>query len=193
MRWQVLLRQRSFLIALGVLLVVGTVWTALAIGSARPKSLDQRVYEVAAQLQCPVCNGESVASSPSGTAEVMRQVIRQKLQLGMSEQQVIAYFQQSYGDTILESPPKQGFTLLIWLGPLVMLLAGLVLLVTVVREWQPAAAQLPAAGDAPGRVSEDAYGEHVLSESELRQLADVLRRELAAEEGLPPAVGKESA
>jgi hypothetical protein len=64
----------------------------------------------------------------------MRSLIREDLSRGMSEQQVIAYFHQQYGDQILETPPTSGFTLLIWLGPLLVLLFGAAILVGVVRD-----------------------------------------------------------
>ena len=71
-----------------------------------PESLDQRVHDVASQLKCPVCQGESVADSPSTISQQMRAVIRQHLQQGQSEQQVIQYFVSRYGISILWSPPR---------------------------------------------------------------------------------------
>jgi cytochrome c-type biogenesis protein CcmH len=131
-----LLRNRSALAALGVLLVVGAIWGVAMAASAQPRSLDDRVTEVAAQLQCLPCKGESVADSPSPWALQVRGVIREKLQSGDSEQQVIQYFVSRYGETIRQVPPRSGFTLLIWLGPVVMLLAGLFVVASVARQWR---------------------------------------------------------
>lgn len=135
MNWTTLFRRPAFLIALAVLIVIGLVWGITAVRAAQPLTLDQHVYTIANQLQCPVCNGESVADSPSPVAQEIRSVIREQILEGKSDQQILSYFHQHYGDTILESPPKQGFTSLIWLAPIVMLLAGLVLLWSVAREW----------------------------------------------------------
>src|SRR6266849_2106340 len=79
--------------------------------------------------------GESVADSPSTISQQMRGVIRQQLQQGQSEQQIIQYFVSRYGSNILWSPPKQGFTMLAWIIPIAILLGGAILLVMVLRGW----------------------------------------------------------
>ena len=139
-------RSRSFLASVAVLVVVAAVWTATLVAHAQPETLDQRVYDVASQLQCPICQGESAADSPSTLAQQMRGVIRERLQAGPSNQQVIDYFVSTYGDGIRESPPMSGFTLVMWLGPLVMLLVGIWLVTTVAKQWRAVPA-LAAAGD----------------------------------------------
>lgn len=144
--WRAIVRSRSFLVSAVVLVVVAAVWTATLVAQAQPETLDQRVYNVASQLQCPICQGESAADSPSTLAQQMRAVIRERLQQGQSEQQVIQYFVSTYGDGIRESPPMSGFTLIMWLGPLVMLLVGIWLVTTIARQWRAAPA-LAAAGD----------------------------------------------
>ena len=86
-----------------------------------------------------VCQTLSVADSPSETANQMRAIIRERLAAGESPEQVRAYFVEKYGDWILLSPPKSGFTLLVWVVPFVGLGIGLVLVVVVVRRWSRAA------------------------------------------------------
>ncbi len=103
-------QRRPLFIALAVLAIVGAVWSYVFLQNPPQPSLDQRVHDVASQLRCPICQGESVADSPSQLAQQMRGVIRQQLQSGKSEQEVIQYFRTSYGDQIVWSPPWQGFT-----------------------------------------------------------------------------------
>ena len=182
MTWRTMLRRPTFIIPVAVVLLVGAVWLVTAISAAQPKTLDQRTLEVAQQIQCPVCNGESVADSPSLKAAEMRSVIRQQLGEGRSEQQVLDYFRGVYGNDILESPPQQGFTSLIWLMPALMLLAGVVAVVTVAREWQRQA-RLATATQA----REDDLDDVALSPDERQALTELLRREVAADEGLPLA------
>lgn len=182
MTWRTMLRRPAFIIPVAVVLLIGAVWLVTAISAAQPKTLDQRTHEVAQQIQCPVCNGESVADSPSLKAAEMRSVIRQQLAEGRSEQQVLDYFQGVYGNDILESPPQQGFTSLIWLMPVLMLVAGGVAVFTVAREWQRQA-RLAAVTQA----SEDDLDNVALSPDERQALTDLLRREVAADEGLPLA------
>lgn len=84
---------------------------------AAGEGLDDRVNEIAHLLMCPVCQGQSVAESNSNLAQDMRQIIRKQLQEGKSKDEVLAYFVNRYGETILASPPPQGVNWLLWLLP----------------------------------------------------------------------------
>lgn len=188
MTWSSLLRRRAFLIAALVIVVVGVVWVATAIADARPKTLDQRTDEVAHQILCPVCtNGESIATSSQLQAVQMRGVVKQKLAAGESEQQVLTYFRQRYGDSILVTPPVDGFTGLIWLAPLIMLLAGAVALWSLARQWQ-SSTPLPEPSMSSDLLDEAEDG---LTESERRKLIERLHRDLETDEGFPMHTGKE--
>ncbi len=113
------------LIAAAILLAIGVVWSVAAVRVSRqPLTLDQHVQVIASQLQCPICHGESVADSPSAVATEIRALIRKDIQNGMTDQQILAYFRDRYSDDILEVPPVQGFNALMWLGPLLVLLAA---------------------------------------------------------------------
>lgn len=182
MTWRTMLRRPAFMIPIGIALVIGVVWLITAVSAAQPKSLDDRTLDVARQIQCPVCNGESVADSPSLKAAEMRAVIRQQLAEGRSEQQVLTYFSQVYGKDILESPPREGFTSLIWVMPALMLLAGVIAVTALAREWHR---QALIAGASSAATSEDADNEVTLSADERQALTVMLRREVAADEGLP--------
>ncbi len=85
---------------------------------------EQHVYEVASELRCVVCQNLSVADSPSEMANQMRAIVRERLASGETPAQVRQYFVERYGDWILLAPPRRGFTLLVWLAPLVAVLVG---------------------------------------------------------------------
>ena len=130
-------QRRPLYLCLAALAIIASVWLWLAFAVPRPETLDQQVHDVASQLRCPVCQGESVADAPSTLAQQMRSVIRAQLASGKSKQQVIQYFLSRYSaQDIVWSPPWQGFTLLAWLVPIVLLLAGLALLVFIWRDWR---------------------------------------------------------
>src|SRR5438132_5854554 len=129
-------KSRSLLLSLAVAAIVGSIWFYVFLITPRLQTLDQRVHDVASQLKCLVCQGESVADSPATLSQQMRALIRQQLQSGKSEQEVIQYFVSRYGDRILWSPPWQGFTLLAWFVPIGLLLAGVRLLFFILRNWQ---------------------------------------------------------
>jgi cytochrome c-type biogenesis protein CcmH len=105
-------------------LLILVVLVALVTPVAHGDDLDERVRQIASQLQCPVCQSVSVADSPSELARQMRGVIRQKLERGETPEQIIQYFIDRYGEGVLLNPPKRGFTLGAWLAPLIILLAG---------------------------------------------------------------------
>jgi len=80
----------------------------------------------------------------------MRAIIHERLAAGDSPEQVLAFFVDKYGDWILLSPPRSGFTLLVWIVPFVGLGIGLVAVAFTVRRWsrkpqETAAPQLDSA------------------------------------------------
>jgi cytochrome c-type biogenesis protein CcmH len=133
--------------ALASTLLLVAVLGPAVVSAAAPVS-EETVHAVAAQLRCVVCQGLSVADSPSETANQMRGIIRERLAAGDSPEQVKAYFVEKYGLWILLSPPRQGFTLLVWVVPFAALGAGLVLVLLLVRRWSRLPAQVPA-GPSP--------------------------------------------
>lgn len=168
-------RSRPMLIVGAIVILLAISWTFMLLHNQSSKTLDQRVYEVASQLKCPICEGESVANSPSGLAQEMRGVIRQKLQEGQSEQQIIQSFEASYGPGIVWSPPWQGFSLLAWLVPIVLLLGGTIVVFTVMLDWRKASI-VPATASLDER--------HESEEDDLAEYRRQLEEELAAEDSL---------
>lgn len=141
------MKQRSSLfLMLAIVFVAAAIWSVVYLSAPRQQTLDQRVQAVASQLKCPICQGESVADSPSLLAQQMRTVIRQQLQEGKSEQEIIQYFVRSYGEQIVWSPPWQGFSLLAWLVPIGLLLAGVVLVYFTLRDWRTLSRSVEARG-----------------------------------------------
>lgn len=128
--------------ALVLLLLSATI--ALAQQPAVPVS-EPEVYEIASQLRCVVCQNLSVADSPSEMATQMRGLVRERLAAGDSREQVIEYFVDRYGEWILLEPRRHGFTLLVWIAPIVAVLVGLGIVVLVLRRWT----RTPVAAAAP--------------------------------------------
>ena len=133
-------KYRYLLLSIAVLAMLSAIWFYVLLTNPAQETLDQRVQDIGSQLRCLVCQGESVADSPSQFSQQARMIIREQLQEGKSEQQIIQFFQARYGDRILWLPPKQGFSLVAWLIPGAILLGGLVLLFFVLRNWQRSAA-----------------------------------------------------
>lgn len=188
------MKKRSLLIAIAVIAIVAAVWSFAMWHNPPRETLDQRVQDVASQLICPVCQGESVASSQATIAQQMRAVIRQQLQEGRSEAQVIQYFKARYGPQIVWTPQWQGFDLVAWLVPIALLLLGVVILFYVLRSWRATASVSAANGDAGAihRPLRDTLGDHEPiddADAELDAYREQLERELAAEDPIfaPPS------
>ena len=92
------------------------------------ETLEARTEEISSLMRCPVCQGLSVADSPTPLAAAMKNEVREMLAAGFSRDQVLEYFEQSYGEFILLAPHARGFNLTVWLAPLALLLIGLVLI-----------------------------------------------------------------
>lgn len=116
------------------------VWALLAslwlAGAVSAETLDDRVYAVARQLMCPVCQGQTVAESDSTLAREMKAIIRQKLAGGETADQVIQYFVGQFGESVLAEPRPGGATFLLYAGPPLALILGLVIAAVCIRRWR---------------------------------------------------------
>ncbi|MCL4545397.1 MAG: cytochrome c-type biogenesis protein CcmH [Chloroflexi bacterium] len=99
------------------------------------ETLAARARAIGEQLACPVCEGETVADSPSALAIQMRQLIAQQVAGGWSDQQIRQFFVARYGPGILLNPPKQGVSLGVWLVPVIVILASTAGVVVAAVRW----------------------------------------------------------
>ena len=95
--------------------------------------LEARMLRVAAELRCLVCQNQTIADSHSGLAEDLRREVREQLKRGASDEQVVQYMTDRYGDFVRYRPPFKGTTVLLWVGPAVLLLGGIMVLAVVLR------------------------------------------------------------
>lgn len=143
------------------LLLVAVAAVVLGIGldrgGGRP-SLDSQVQHIASEVRCPVCNGETVEQSQAAISVQIRTDIRTDLQKGESQDQILSSLVASYGTGILEKPQAKGISLLVWVLPVVALLAGAVFVAGIVRRWGGGAKPALLAGAAVGGEASDAAG-----------------------------------
>lgn len=111
-------------------------------------ALDAETKRVGALLRCPVCQGLSVADSPATMAVNMRHQVGELLAAGYTEDQILSYFERSYGEFVRLQPPLRGVNWTLWLAPIVGLLAGGAIIGWMLR--RPAAP--PASVAEPGVV-----------------------------------------
>lgn len=110
--------------------------------------LEKRMIGLADKLRCLVCQNESLASSHADLAEDLRREVREQMQKGMSDEEIIDYLVSRYGDFVLYEPPLKSYTLLLWFGPFALLVVaalGLLFQLRKRRETVPEATLTPEA------------------------------------------------
>jgi cytochrome c-type biogenesis protein CcmH len=104
-----------------------------AAPAAADPVLEARMVRIAAELRCLVCQNQTIADSNADLAVDLREQVRGMLRQGQSDEQILKYMTDRYGDFVLYRPPVKGTTLLLWFGPAALLVGGLVTLVIVLR------------------------------------------------------------
>jgi len=122
--------------------------------------LEKRMIGLAEKLRCLVCQNESLASSHAELAEDLRREVREQMQKGLSDDEIVDYLVSRYGDFVLYEPPFKSYTLLLWLGPFALLLIGAGVLVFQLRK------RRAAAGDESALTPEAAQRAAALLEEE---------------------------
>ncbi|HEY7687733.1 MAG TPA: cytochrome c-type biogenesis protein [Dongiaceae bacterium] len=103
-------------------------------------ALEARAREISKELRCLVCQNQSIDDSNADLARDLRILVRQRLTAGDSDEQVLAYVADRYGDFVLLRPPLKPATLALWLTPPLLLIAGAIMAVIYLRRRQRQAA-----------------------------------------------------
>ena len=133
------------------LTVAGLLATVLSLGDAVAVNPDEvledpvlegRARDLSQILRCLVCQNQSIDDSNADLARDLRLIVRQRLVAGDSDEQVIQYIVDRYGDYVLLDPPVKGITYALWFGPAILLLvAGGGLLIAARRRHDGAPAE----------------------------------------------------
>jgi cytochrome c-type biogenesis protein CcmH len=143
---------------LGLLAIVSNAQPAqTAQPLAEDPVVEERLNKLSKELRCLQCQNETLAESRAGLAEDLRREIRVQIRAGKTDDEIIAFLTQRYGDFILYRPPVRPTTYLLWFGPFVLLLLGLLILFQYVRRRR------------------DLIPEEPLTKSEKRQAEELLR------------------
>lgn len=131
----------GFLIALLAVVVQAEVAKS---ASGNPE-LEKHVMAISEELRCLVCQNQTIADSHAELAVDLRNQVREKLEQGMSDKDIVAYMVQRYGDFVLYRPPVKTTTWLLWFGPFLLLIGGVVFLGMKLRRGRPNVEALPEA------------------------------------------------
>lgn len=130
---------------LAVALLLFTVSAQAAISAYRFDTPEQeaRFNKLSQELRCLVCQNQNIADSNAGLALDLRRQIHEMIMAGSSDAQIIEFMTQRYGDFVLYRPPVRAGTLLLWVGPFLLLLGGGIALAWIVRRRVAATSEAP--------------------------------------------------
>jgi cytochrome c-type biogenesis protein CcmH len=124
--------------AMGWVLMATVLGVGLVLAAFRdpgPRTVDDRINTVAETIRCPTCQGESVADSNAPTSREIRRDIALRVREGQTDEQIRAYYAESYGQDILLTPGSSGVVALVWVLPVVAATGAIAGLVVVFRRW----------------------------------------------------------
>ncbi len=116
-----------------LLMRVFDVFAAVEVIEFSSVENENRYKTLVAELRCLVCQNQNIASSNADLAKDLRNQVYQRIRNGETDQEIIAFMVERYGDFVLYKPPLKAKTMLLWLGPFVLLLAGLVVMFFFIR------------------------------------------------------------
>lgn len=126
---------------------------------ARPASgedpaVEKRLNELSKELRCLVCQNETLADSQAGLAEDLRREVRDQIKAGKSDEEIISFLTQRYGQFILYRPQVTPTTYLLWFGPFVLLAVGLLILFRYIKSRRDSIAEKPLTNEERKRATE---------------------------------------
>ena len=116
--------------------------------------IEQRLAKLSHELRCLQCQNQTLADSPSDLAADLRREIRAQMKAGKSDQEIMAFLTQRYGDFILYKPRVTATTYLLWFGPFVLLLAGLLVLFRYIKQRRDEITEQPLTAEDRRRAEE---------------------------------------
>ena len=123
---------------------------------------EKRLLKLSEELRCLVCQNQNIADSNAELAQDLRREIRTMIGAGKSDKEIIDFMVVRYGDFVLYRPPVKGTTLLLWGGPVVLLVFGIFILV----RYQRRRAERVAAEDKPLSAEDARRAEALLKEAD---------------------------
>ena len=123
------------------------VLALLSFSASADSDTEARVRQLEEKLRCLVCQNQTLADSNAELAGDLRRQVREQVAAGRSDQQIIDYLVQRYGDFVLYEPPFKSTTALLWIGPFVLLVAAALILIATLRRRRRAPEEPALAAD----------------------------------------------
>ena len=124
---------KAYFVIIGILLFPLTVLAVDPGEILKDPKLEKRARAISKGLRCVVCQNQSIDDSDAQLARDLRILVRNRILVGDSDTAVLDYVVSRYGDFVLLKPPVKGVTLVLWFGPVLITLAGLIGLILFYR------------------------------------------------------------
>jgi cytochrome c-type biogenesis protein CcmH len=135
-------------LAMALALAVPPTFATDAAPTEKDPVAQARAVKLSETLRCLVCQNQTIADSNAELAVDLRRQVREQIAAGKSDDEIITYMTDRYGDFVLYRPPVKATTMLLWGGPLLLLILGAVALLRIMRERR-------AAPEAPPLTAEE--------------------------------------
>jgi cytochrome c-type biogenesis protein CcmH len=122
-----------YALALALLLLAGQALAVIETYEFSNPELELRYRQLSMELRCPKCQNQNIADSNAPIAQDLRKLLYQQLEKGASNEEILDYMVARYGEFVRYRPRFSGPTAILWLAPVLLLLAGLVVAFLTLR------------------------------------------------------------
>jgi cytochrome c-type biogenesis protein CcmH len=119
----------SCLLALYNLFIVSLVYAVEPHEVLKNPDLEKRAREISLQLRCVVCDNQTIDDSNADIAKDLRLLVREQLQQGKTDEEIMAFLTERYGDYVLLKPTVSSDTYILWFGPFIIIMTIFIILV----------------------------------------------------------------
>ena len=149
---------KKFLLTLTFALLISGSFMGKVFAQDTSPVTDDEVNAIAKQLFCPVCESTPLDVCPTEACRDWREQIRTMLSEGKSEEEILQYFTDQYGDKVRATPPATGLNWLVYILPPAIILIGAIILFRALKEWtKPKVISANSSGKSAASSNQDEY------------------------------------
>ena len=140
----------------GLVLLSGGARAVIETYEFSDPALEQRYQMLSAELRCPKCQNQNIADSNAPIAQDLRKLLYQQLEAGANDEEILEYMVARYGEFVRYRPRFSGATAVLWLAPVLLLLAGIAVVVMTMRRRpdRPVAERAPLSSEEEQRLQD---------------------------------------
>ncbi|EKF73920.1 cytochrome C biogenesis protein [Alcanivorax hongdengensis A-11-3] len=108
-------------------------WSAIDVYQFDNSQQEDRFHRLTEELRCPKCQNQSISASDADIAKDMRARVHRMILEGKSDDEIVGYFVDRYGNFVTYRPPVNRGTLILWLGPLLLFVGGALVIILLLK------------------------------------------------------------